>query len=105
MDYILLRKRKPTIKFITEDNLPVFVRFEDSNNCLRLVRSRIDGRGIYYRDGGDYQVEIKIKGGKLYSWSHVESVNNVEMNACTYEEWKESNGHYAPEISKCGVLK
>lgn len=104
MSYILLHKRKRTIKFITEDNLPVFVRFEDSNNCLRLVKSRVDGRPIYYRDGGDYQVEIKIKEGKLFSWSHIDSINNIQMFECTMSEWKKSNGHYAPAIKMDGVL-
>lgn len=104
MDYILLRERKLKIKFITEDNLPIFVKFDGSDNCLRLVKSRVDGRPIYYRDGGDYQVEIKIKEGKLYSWSHVDSVNNIRMVEVTMDEWKKSNGHYAPPIASCGTI-
>jgi len=97
MDYILLRKRKPLNQFISENNLPLFVCFEGSDNCLRLIKSKVDGRAIYYRDGGDYQVEIKIKEGKLYSWSHIGSINNIRMIPVSKNEWKISNGRYSPE--------
>ena len=91
MDYILLRKKNP---FISHSNLPKFVRFGDSDTCLRLDNSDIEK--FYFRDAGAWQVHYRIIEGRLYSLSHIKSTNDVEMIPCTEQEWRESNIGYVP---------
>ena len=69
--------------------MPLFVQMGKAS-CLRWTGM------IYYRDGGDWSVGIRIEGGKLYTISDMDHMNGIELVEVTKEEWRESNGEYAP---------
>jgi len=73
------------------NELPKFVRMGGKNGTALRLRN-----DTYYRDGGAWDVGYKFFKGKLYSSSHVSSVNEKELVECTEEEWREDNGSYAP---------
>jgi len=70
------------------NNLPKYVKI--NGTALRLINDE------YYRDGGAWSVGYKFFKGKLYSDSNVASVNDKELIECSEEEWRKSNGEYAP---------
>lgn len=45
----------------------------------------------YFRDGGLWGVNIKIKDDKVYSSSTMHHLNDVELIPITYKEWYKSN--------------
>lgn len=98
MDYILLRRNNVSNGKITMDNLPLFVEFEGSTNCLRLIKSK-NNKPKYYRDGGRYSVNIIITNGEIFSLSRVNSVNNIKLLPVSKTKWKKSNGRYTPDDS------
>ena len=70
-------------------SLPRFVMMADT--ALRLK-----GKKGYYRDGGNWGVNSKIKDKKLISVSNIKHAQGIELVPCSYEEWKKDNGQYAP---------
>lgn len=71
---------------------PKFVSLNGS--ALRLIGKR------YYRDGGQWWVGYRFIEGKLMSVSikmDLSLIHNQPLIEITEEEWRKSNGRYAPE--------
>lgn len=53
--------------------------------------------GVYYRDGGIWEVGYKVEDGTLLSWCpNMKWLHRVPLIEITEEEWREDNGQYAP---------
>jgi hypothetical protein len=75
--------------------IPKYVKMGDGGalSALRLIDKE------YYRDGGRWSVGYKIVNGVLVSWCPKKGMpwlHNVPLIEVTEEEWRESNGEYAP---------
>lgn len=74
--------------------LPKYVRLENDTTCFRLRG------GYYYRDGGDWRIGYKIcEDGILRSKDFAglpSQILNIPFIEVTEEEWRKSNGIYAP---------
>ena len=82
------------------EKLPNFVMMMSSSGSgtgLRLI-VREGRRNLYgyYRDGGDWSCGYEEQNGELYSSSHVPTINGFKLVPTTEEEWRISNGRYAP---------
>jgi hypothetical protein len=88
---ILRRRGKITNVIFTMDNLPKFVNI-NGGSALRLK-----GKNTYYRDGGCWDIGVKIIDGKLISTSYMGGINNKELTPITEAEWRKCNGEYAPK--------
>ena len=77
--------------------LPNFVMM-GSETALRLVENDYGSTHLYryYRDGGDWYTNVIEKNGKLFTSSHVSSINGIELVPTTEEKWAISNGDYTP---------
>lgn len=70
--------------------LPKFVKL--GTTAMRLRGNR------YYRDGGDWSVDYKIIDDNLISWClYLPNLHKVPLIEITEKEWREDNGHYAPD--------
>jgi hypothetical protein len=74
--------------------LPKYVRLENDTVCFRLRG------GFYYRDGGDWRIGYKIdENGVLRSKDFAglpRQILNIPFVEVTEDEWRKSNGIYAP---------
>jgi hypothetical protein len=68
------------------NNLPKFVRL--NHTAFRLVGNR------YYRDAGDWWIDYKIIGGKLFNVFRSNELNNLPLISISKEQWFKDNKGY-----------
>jgi len=89
MNNIILRRRN-VFKTLSIDNLPKFVRLNSSYLWLLDVDAEYGSDYDYWVDRGGWGIGVKMKGGKLYSVSTVNSVDNIELIPINQEEYDEN---------------
>jgi len=73
-------------------SVPIFVTNKERNCAIRLIKS---GKYLsYYRDGGEWSTDFKIVNDRLFT--NDKRIPFQELFETNYEDWKESNGQYAP---------
>ena len=82
-----------------KDILPKFVRMgtPERGTCLRLQGN------VYYRDGGDWEVEYRFVNNQLISWCEWKDMpwlNRIPLNEVTFEEWRKDNEPYGDGIEE-----
>jgi len=53
-------------------------------------------KAIYRRDNGNFQIDVKFDGINYYCSEEPVFMFGQILKPCTREEWKESNGRFAP---------
>lgn len=91
---IILRRRDIKFTGITKNNLPHFVKFRGEGSAMRLRYTN-----EYYRDGGDWSINVIIKDGRLFvneKGGIMEHMDGCELIEITKKEWELDNGGYVP---------
>ncbi len=80
-------------------SFPPYVKLGEKGCALRLHNDSVNKFSVcYYRDGGAWYVNIKIKEGKLYSQSPYSGMNylsNQEFIPISKKKWLKDNEPYA----------
>lgn len=86
--------------------------------AMRLEKVKADSTAHYWRDGGRWGLDVVWKNGEFrtigprdpYRWcpknnammttpdgTIMEHLDNLRIKETSFKEWKDDNGHYAPE--------
>jgi hypothetical protein len=83
-----------------DNKFPYFMAF--NGDKLRLTRGD-DDDAVYYRDGGDWCLDVKYQDGAIIcvdSSYPFQKHYGVVLIPCTHKEWVDCNGHYAPDLKQ-----
>lgn len=92
---------------------PLFINIykneSDTNKCCLRLMSFNKKTARYYRDGGQWNATVKIRGEKMsgkinYTGTKINAIE-CTYDECTYDEWRENNGPYGHGITKDYTLK
>lgn len=97
-------------KYSRIKDLPGFVMMmqDGKNGCAMRLLDKDEyrsGHGMYWRDGGEWGIDARMKNGKLVSDAKIygdelQYLDGQDLIPITEEEWKEDNGRYAPSLKK-----
>ncbi|MDD5648818.1 MAG: hypothetical protein PHF86_00105 [Candidatus Nanoarchaeia archaeon] len=97
--FLVIKNKKDRKKIELLKSLPEFIKLNGKGCAMRLDIEEMQ----YWRDAGIWGLPFRFRNSILVgkaTYPEIKHLSGIMLVECSYEEWKEDNGRYAPNLNK-----